>query len=185
MLRRSALLIVVLVPLGTAAVADAAEPQKLTVQVRGIVTEDDAAAVQVVLKGLAGIKVNPADVQRSEKPNPRHHFSAPFALELLDADQMDLGAIARAVAETKTPSRAEFPPSLNLVIFDRRAFVEEADVMMLREALGGVANAPGTIGGVPAEGRYWVRLAPTGEARLNDLRTALTRASLEFKLEKP
>lgn len=168
--------------------ASAAEPQKVTVQIRGVVTDDDAAALQETLKGVAAIKVKLADIQRGVEGNFRHHFSPPFAMELSDIDQTDLGAVARAVAGTKTPSREKIPPSLNLVIFDRRAIFDEPDVNLLREALASVAgvdpNAPGAVGGVPSEGRYWVRLDPSGEVLLADLRTALTRASLEFRLEK-
>ena len=66
--------------------------------------------------------------------------------------------------------------------------VDEKDIGAIREAVRGVngidPDGPGTIGGVPIDGTYWIRIDDSGTARIEEIVEALTRASTEYRLQK-
>ena len=98
-------------------------------------------------------------------------------------------AVAKAVAGTKTASRGEVSPSLNLVLFSANNKVEESDISAVREAVGDLngvaARSPGGTVGSPADGTIRVRLDDSGNVALADLLAALKKADLDFRVEKP
>jgi len=169
--------------------ARAAEPVKLTIQLRGAVTDTDAEVLQKTLRSADGIDIGDATVERGPRGPFGHHFSPPIEIELSDPDAVDVGALAETVSAAETPSRRDVPPSLNLVIFDRRAVVDEDDIGAIREAVRGVngidPDGTGTIGGVPVEGTYWIRIDDSGDARIDEIVDVLREASLEYRLLKP
>jgi hypothetical protein len=172
------------------ALSQDAKATQVMITLRGVATEEDAEALRTTLKKAEGIKVNDDDIQSGEKGLFGHYFSPPFVIEIADLDKADLGTIAKAVAETtKTPKRGEVPPSLNLVLFHPALQLEEADIVALREAIAEVngvdARTVGGVGGIPTEGRLWVRLDGSGLAKLADIQAALKRANLDLRIEKP
>lgn len=165
------------------------KPTKLTVVIRGVVTGKDAEALRTSLGKVKGLRMNPDDIQAGEKGQFRHYFSPPFVVEISDTTTAGVGPLAAAVAKTKTPSREEIAPSLNLVLFHPEGSLEEKDIAGLRAALTNVngveAQAAGGIGGVPSEGRCWVRLEAAGGADLASILAALRKADLAWKLAPP
>jgi hypothetical protein len=61
---------------------------------------------------------------------------------IADLNKVDVGMLAKVVAETKTASRGEVPPSLNLVLDHPRGMIEQGDITALR-----AASASGSDGG--------------------------------------
>ena len=161
---------------------------KLTVSIRGTIKPADANALQKTLSKLAGAKVKPDAVKVGEKGQFGHYFSPPFVIELQDTNKLDIGAVATAISETKTPSRSEVPPSLNLTLYSVGK-INEASVMELREVLGKVNGLePYVSGGLGAwikSRRYWVRLEATGGAQIEFIQQALKAAQIDLKLIKP
>ncbi len=178
--------VVCLIVAGFALQAEEAKPAKVTVTIRGAVTDKDAEALTGTLKKIEGVRFKAEEIQAGE---PRHYFTPPFVIEIADLNKTDLGVIAKAVAETKTPKRSEVPPSLNLVLYHPNQQFEETDVVALREALADVsgvdARGPGGTGGDRFEGRFWVRLDGSGNAKLTDIQDALKKGNLDLKLQKP
>ncbi|MBI1899763.1 MAG: hypothetical protein HYS13_01455 [Planctomycetia bacterium] len=168
--------------------AEDAKSAKITVTVRGITSAEDAQAVRDALKAVEKIKFNADDVQPGEKGKRGHYFSPPFVIELSDTETTDIGAVAKAVSEAKTAKRDDLPPSLNLAPFLPGLQIQETDVSGLRAAMDGVSGvdalAAGGVGGVPGEGRLWVRLSGEGQARLTEILTAAAKVELGLKLEK-
>lgn len=171
------------------ALAQEAEPTSITVTIRGVITETDAQHLREALRAVEGITFEKDDIQRGEKGQFGHYFSPAFVIEIADLNQVDIGALATIVAETKTPSREEVPPSLNLVLFDPDGLIDEPEVVALRQAMRNVngvePNVPGGIGGVLQEGRLWIRLEGAGGANLPFIQEALVEANLNLKLTKP
>jgi hypothetical protein len=167
-----------------AAFAQAPQPAKVTVRLGGVGCDGCVPVLREALQKAPGIKFDPAGIRVGEKPK---YFSDAIALEIADLGKTDLGALAKAVAETKTPCQKEAAPSLNLVLF---GIVDEPAVNALRAALVNVAgidaNGAGTIGGLLTEDTFWVRLNASGEARLADICDALKRAGPRgVTLERP
>src|SRR5262245_27459287 len=162
---------------------------KVTVQIRGVVTNECAEALRGTLGKLNGIKIKIDDIQAAEQGKFKHYFSMPLLVEIADLDKTDLGAIAKVVAETKTSKRGDVPPSLNLVLYAPGIQIEESTVVAVRESLAEVngvdARAPGGTGAVMVESRFWVRLDGSGNARLAEIRAALRKANLNVQTDKP
>jgi hypothetical protein len=189
MLTRAVLLTVCLLASPAWSAAAAPKPFKVTVEIRGVVTEKDAEALRATLKAVPGIKVTLDTVGPGEKGTFGHYFSPPFMIEFTDPGKADLGVVARAVAQTKTASRGDLPPSLNLVLYSGNNKVEEPDIAAVREAVGDLngvaARSPGGTVGNPAEGTIRIRLDDSGNATLADILAALKKADLDFRAEKP
>ena len=177
---------------GTAAAAE--KGVKITVTIRGAVSESDAVVLRKTLggikgiKGIKGITVKAASIKAGKKGRFRHYFSPPFVIAIADINTTDVGAIAAKVSKAVTPSRKEITPSLNLVLFDPDGGIVEQDVVALRTAMfevNGVEQmAAGAIGAVLKEDRYWVRLEAAGGAALADVQSVLKKHRLELKLVK-
>lgn len=165
------------------------KPTKLTVMIRGVASDQDAEALRGAFKKLDGIKFDADAIQRGEKGKRAHYFSPPFTIEISDLSKADLGDLSKLVAETKTPSRGETPPSLNLIVYHPAGRIDEPDVVAFRAAVSDVngteAIQPGGVGGNVAEGWMWLRLDGTGAARLSLIQMALKKADLDLRLEKP
>ena len=180
---------------GTAAAAE--KGVKITVTIRGAVSESDAVVLRKTLGGIKEIKritvitvitVKAASIKAGKKGRFRHYFSPPFVIAIADINTTDVGAIAAKVSKAVTPSRKEITPSLNLVLFDPDGGIVEQDVVALRTAMfevNGVEQmAAGAIGAVLKEDRYWVRLEAAGGAALADVQSVLKKHRLELKLVK-
>lgn len=173
----------------TPALAQKPKSVKVTVTIRGMVTEKDAEAVRASLKNVNGIKVALDEIGPGNKGRFGHYFSPPFVIEITDLNKADIGPLASVIAKTKTPSRKEVAPSLNLVLYHSEGAIREKDVADLRAALTDVngieAQASGGIGGSLNEGRFWARLEAAGGADLAGVVAALKKAGLKVQLEKP
>jgi len=157
--------------------AAAEKGARITVTIRGAVSEADAVVLRKTLAGIKGITVKAESIKAGKKGRFRHYFSPPFVIAIADINKTDVGAIAAKVAQAVTPSGKEIKPSLNLVLFDGDGEIVEEDVVALRTAMfevNGVEQmASGAIGAVPGEGRYWIRLEAAGGAALADVQSAL------------
>ena len=156
--------------------AAAEERTKATVLVRGAHCEACVAAVRKGLTSVKGARVDPATIRVGEKPR---YFSEPFVVEVGDTLDTGIGALAKAVAEARTPHRDDIPPRLNVVLFTERT-IDEPSVMALRAALrdvnGVLVQESGGLGGFPQRGFYWVRLEPAGGADLQQVFQAAKKA---------
>lgn len=171
------------------ALAQDPKSAKVTVTISGVVDEDSAAALRKTLGKVAGIKVKLDDVVPPEQPDKaKNYFSKPFVIELPDLAKTDLGAVAKAVAQTKLPAKVARGPWLNLALWHPNNMLTESEVVALREAVADAAGVDsrgvGGTGGVSQEGRFWIRLDGSGNARLADILTALRNAKLDLRLEK-
>lgn len=162
---------------------------KVTVAIRGTASDGDAKALQATLNSLKGVRVKADAVKSGERGRFRHYFSPPFVIELTDVESMDVGGVAEAISKTKTPSRSEITPSLNLVLYSPKQQLGEEDIMALRTAVTDVTGlepfAAGGIGAVIKDSRFWVRLEAAGGAQLRFIEKALKEAGFDYKLLKP
>jgi hypothetical protein len=167
----------------------AADAVELTVSVRGVVTENDAAVLRKLLSRVSGARCSVSELQPGAKGAFGHYFSPPVSVVLDDPGKVDIGVLARAVAEAATPSRKEVPPSLNLVLYPLGFVIGESEVVALRgatsELAGSASGQPGGTGAVSADNRFWVRLDGSGTARLQEFVDAARKAKLDIYLKKP
>ena len=171
---------VVVIALGATIDADADEPVKVTVLVRGADSEQAVEVLTKALKAVKGIKFEADDVTVGEKPR---WFSEPFVVEL--SPENYIGELAKAVSEASTPNRRERPPLLNLVLYtgvgiDERAVTDLRD--RLREVNGVEPVVSGGLGGLPDEGYYWLQLEDKGGAELQHVVDAVKTADLDLSL---
>lgn len=175
-------------PCSTGAQPPKGKSVKITVILRGAISSDCTQAMCAALKKLPGLKFNEADIQPGEKDRFGHYFTPFVDLEIADTDKLELGAIAKAVAEAKTPKRAEQPPSLNLILYHPALMVVRAEIVALREALADVpgfdARATGGTGAFIEKSVFRVRMDGSGVTRFEDLQQALRIAKLDFRLAK-
>jgi copper chaperone CopZ len=184
MMRQRAIALLGIGLLGTTiAVATAATPARVNVRLGGVVCEECAKSLRAALGKVPGIRFTATEIRPGEEPK---HFTDPILIEIADTDKTDLGALAKAVAEARTPHQDKHPPSLNLTLF---GVVDEPAVSALRTALVNVpgvdANGPGGIGGILQDDTFWVRLHGSGEATLAEIRRALEAGGIRHPLERP
>lgn len=161
-----------------------AQATKATVLVRGAHCDACVAAVRKQVAGLEGVKAPLEDINKGERPQ---YFSAPFHVQLGSRLETGLGALGKAVAEAPTPHRDDLPPRLHLVLYTQDQ-IDEPSVMALRAALrdvnGVVVDEPGSLGGRPQLGWYWVQIEPAGGADLEAVLAAAKKA-VDVTLTKP
>ncbi len=162
---------------------------KITVQISGVEDEETAAALRKSLAAVPALKLKQEDLQPADQPDrAKNFFTKPFALELTDLSKIDLGAVAKAVAQTKVPRKSERGVWLNLVLH-HAGQVNEPEIVALREAVadcaGVEARARGGIGGNVQASTVWIRLDASGNAGLTDIMNAVKKAKLDLHLQKP
>lgn len=162
---------------------------KVTVMVSAVPDEEAIKPIRDALTKLSGIKVKAEDISTVEpQDNFKNHFSKPFVIELTDPSKVDLGAVAKAIAETKVKERGQRGPWLTLVLYDPTLKVEESDVVSLREAMANVngldAGSAGGTGGSVSESTLWVRIDGSGGAKLSEIQAALRKAELDLRFTK-
>ncbi len=163
---------------------------KVTVMVSMTPDEETLKPIREALAKLAGIRVKAEEIRLADpEDNVRNRFTKHFVIVLDDPSKLDLGHVARVVAETKVPERGDRGPWLTLVLFNPLLRLEESDVVALRDAMANVngmaAASPGGTGGVRAEHSLWVRVDGSGAAKLSEILAALRKADLDFRLAKP
>ena len=160
-----------------------AKKEQVTVRFGGAHCDDCVPILRQAVAKAKDFKLDPAAIKPGEA---RRFFSPLVPLTLLDADKSNLGALAKIVAAAPTPHRQEHPPRLYLTLFGE---VDEPAVIALRASLrdvpGTSPDAPGSIGGFPNEGTFWVRLDGDGQANLDDIRRGLKEGMAPASLKKP
>ncbi len=161
--------------LGTLSGASAGEPVTVTVQAKGVHCDQCVTAVREALGKVKGIRFDPEKITVGERPR---FVSEPFTVEIADYDEVSLGALGRAVATAAAPHGDDIELRLHLILYTQRA-VDEDSVSSLRSVLadvnGLIVNEPGSLGGAPRKGYFWVQIEPAGGA---DLKLALAGAKL-------
>lgn len=148
--------------------------KRVTVVLRGANTAADTAVLLETLKKVKGIRIVSDDVKEGFR-RFNNRFTSPIIVTIPTVpgeDDVNIGQLAKEVAEAKTGSRSKFQPGVNLLLFtDDR--LQESSISSLRSSLASVngveVNQPGGLGGNLSEGWCWIRLENAGGAMLNDI----------------
>jgi hypothetical protein len=106
------------------------------------------------------------------------HHSSRFAIEIADRQAIDIGAVARRVAEAATPHRAQAAPGLFL-LFPWKATRNPAERSFEegRSSLSSLAGVDGRAS-FPGDRYIWIKLDGTGKARLGEVTKSLADVNL-------
>ena len=162
------------------------KPAKVTVMLRGVVTDRCEVVLREALSKVKGIKFDINNIGRGKKPH--FYTDPPFPIEITDKTKTDIGAVAKAVADAETPHKPALPPSLNLILYLSDPITERSLGRFLKQLdeVEGVAarERPGGFGVRVGEGYLWIRLDDTGAAKLEEILNAAKKAELKVSLKR-
>jgi hypothetical protein len=161
------------VMVGVLAFGPPAQSLKVRVAFAGAHCEACTSQLRATLGALKGVQFDPADVRPGQSPE---FWSSRFEIALRDVAAMDIGAIAKAVAATETPHKAQVAPGLFLLL-PWKATMLRADRQNLRPALADVAGVNAATA-VQGDIYAWVPLDGSGRARLSEVHQTLAGAGI-------